>query len=99
MRFVPVRDLRIRPGRVFRQLRRARELVLTSRGRPIAIITAASEASLEDLLTSFRDARAAAAVRAVRARSRELGLHRLAGAEIDVEIRAARQARRAPNSR
>ena len=43
MKFITVRDLRGRPTEVWTKLSRDKELVLTSNGKPIAILSAVSE--------------------------------------------------------
>ncbi len=43
MRFITVRDLRGRPGQVWSKLSREKEVILTSNGKPIAILSAVSE--------------------------------------------------------
>ena len=58
MRFVSVRDLRGQPTKVWRELKQRGELVITSNGKPIAILTSASEDTFEDSLAAIRAARA-----------------------------------------
>ena len=94
MRFVSSREFRIRPGRVWADLKKERDLVVTSQGKPIAILTRAAGPSLERDLAALRRARALSAVDAVQRRSVELGLDRLSLSDINKEIRAARRARR-----
>ena len=62
MKFISVRDLRGRSGQVWNQLARERDLVLTSNGKPMAILSAVSEGELEQSLAAIRRARAVAAV-------------------------------------
>jgi hypothetical protein len=94
MRFVSAREFRIRPGRVWADLKKERDLVVTSQGKPIAILSRAAESSLEQDLAALRRARALSAVDAVQRRSTKLGLDRLSLADINKEIRAARRDRR-----
>lgn len=94
MKFVTVRDLRGRSGQVWSTLAREREVVLTSNGKPIAIISAVSEETLEASLAAVRRARAIAAVETTQRRSLHVGTDRLTPAEIETEIRMARKARR-----
>lgn len=65
MKFVTVRDLRGRPGQVWKKLAEERDLVLTSNGKPIAILTSIRENSLEETLSTLRRARARRAVREI----------------------------------
>ncbi len=65
MRFISVRDLRGRPGQVWKQLARFKDMVLTLNGKPIAIISSTSEEFLEENLAEVRKARAMVAVKAI----------------------------------
>lgn len=93
MGYVTVRDLRLRPGEVWEKLRRQRQLVLTSNGRPVAIIAEVGEEDVEATLAALRRARAQAAVSRLRAAAQEQGLDSMTAQEIDAEIAAARAAR------
>lgn len=93
MKFVSVRDLRGKSADVWRDLPREREMVITSNGRPVAILAAVNDANLEESLAAFRQARAVDAVAAMQRRSVQSGLDTLTPAEIDAEIAAAREAR------
>lgn len=91
MKFITVRDLRGRSGQVWNTLAREREVILTSNGKPIAILSAVSEETLEESLAAVRRARAVAAVEKLQRRSVQAGTDRLSHAEIAAEIRAARK--------
>jgi antitoxin (DNA-binding transcriptional repressor) of toxin-antitoxin stability system len=94
MRFVSVRDLRGKSGEVWRDLPGEREMVITSNGRPIAILVAVGESNLEESLAAFRQARAVDAVASIQRRSVAAGTDKLSPADVEAEIAAARQARR-----
>ena len=94
MRFITVRDLRGHPTEVWRKLDDDRDIVLTSNGKPKAIITAVTEDDLEEKLAVLRQARAMAALRDVRRRAAEAGLHKMTLREINAEVAAARKERR-----
>lgn len=94
MKFITVRDLRGRPGQVWSKLARERDVVLTSNGKPIAILSAVSEETLEESLAAVRRARAVSAVEKMQLRSVEQGTDKLPLDEIDAEVRAGRKARR-----
>jgi antitoxin (DNA-binding transcriptional repressor) of toxin-antitoxin stability system len=93
MRFVSVRDLRTGGRRVWKQLEREKELVITSNGRPIAIVTGANERNFEKILRDLRRARALRAVEEMQSSSVRAGLDRMADEEIESEIKATRKAR------
>ena len=94
MKFITVRELRVRSGQVWNKLARERDMILTSNGKPIAILTAVSEETLEESLAAVRRARAVAAVEHLQRQSVRAGTDKLSPAEIAAEIRASRKARR-----
>ena len=77
MKFITVRDLRGQPTEVWTKLSRDKELVLTSNGKPIAILSAVSEDTLEASLVALRQARAIAAVEAMQSYSVAAGTDKL----------------------
>lgn len=94
MKFITVRELRGRPGEVWSKLSRDKDLVLTSNGKPIAILSAVSEDTVESSLVALRRARAVAAVEALQSQSVAAGTDKLSLEEINAEIAATRKARR-----
>ena len=94
MKFISVRDLRGHPTEVWTKLSRDKELVLTSNGKPIAILSAVSEDTLEDSLVALRRARAIAAVESMQSHSVAKGTDAISFEEINAEITVARKARR-----
>ncbi len=98
MEYVTIRDLRLKPGEVWDKLRRQGELILTSNGRPVAIISDVNEENVEETVAALRGARALAAVSRMRRAAAESGLDRLSEDEIEAEIAELRSARRAPGS-
>ncbi|MER3423224.1 MAG: prevent-host-death protein [Nitrospiraceae bacterium] len=94
MKFITVRELRGRPGEVWSKLSRDKDLVLTSNGKPIAILSAVSEDTVESSLVALRRARAIAAVEALQSQSVAAGNDKLSLEEINAEIAATRKARR-----
>jgi prevent-host-death family protein len=95
MEYVTIRDLRLKPAEVWEKLRRQRELILTSNGRPVAVISDANEENVEETVAALRRARAQAAVSRMRRAAAESGLDRLSSEEIDAEIAAVRGERKA----
>jgi antitoxin (DNA-binding transcriptional repressor) of toxin-antitoxin stability system len=93
MEFITVRDLRTRPGQIWDKLREQRDLILTSNGRPIAVLSHIEEGGVEETLASLRRARAQAALSRLRADAAAQGLDRLSADEIEAEIAAARAER------
>ena len=94
MKFITVRDLRGRSGQVWTKLAREREIILTSNGKPIAILSAVSEDTLEESLTAVRRARAVTAVEKMQRQSVQFGTDKISPREIAAEIKAVRKAHR-----
>ena len=94
MKTVTVRDLRSRTAKVWRELVRDRELIVTSNGRPVAVLSTADEESVEETLAAFRQARASRAVLKAQMQSVRTGKSKLSSAEIEKEIAAVRTRRR-----
>ena len=94
MKFVTVRDFQVRPSHVWTKLAQERDLILTSNGKPIAILSAVSEETLEESLRAVRRARAMASVKTMQSHSIAAGTDQLTPNEIQAEISGARKARR-----
>lgn len=95
MEFVTIRDLRLKPGEVWDRLRQQGELILTSNGRPVAIIAGVEENDVEETMAALRRARAQAAVSRLRRAAAERETNKLSAAEIEAEIAQTRRERRA----
>jgi antitoxin (DNA-binding transcriptional repressor) of toxin-antitoxin stability system len=68
-------------------------MVVTSNGRPIAILAAITEENLEESLSAFRRARAVEAVVSLQRKSAEKGTDKISLDEIDAEIKSVREKR------
>jgi len=93
MKFISVRDLRGKSAQVWKELPQEREMIITSNGRPIAIIAAIGDSNLEESLSAFRQARAVEAVASLQRRSMKMGNDKITMDEIDAEIKAVRKKR------
>ncbi|MCX5817081.1 MAG: type II toxin-antitoxin system Phd/YefM family antitoxin [Proteobacteria bacterium] len=93
MKFISVRDLRGKSAEVWKNLPTERELIVTSNGRPIAILSAVNESNLEESLSAFRQARAVEAVMSLQRQSTVQGTDRITMEEIDAEIKTVREKR------
>lgn len=94
MRFITVRDLRNKPAQIRQTLLKEKDIVLTSNGKPFAIVTLTSEDMLEKNLAMMRRIRAERAVASMQKRSMEIGNDRLSLDEINAEIATVRKNRR-----
>lgn len=94
MRFVSVRDLRAKSAELWRDLPSEGQMVVTSNGKPVAILSAVDETNVEESAAAIRKARALQAVQSIQLASVAAGLDGMTMDEIDEEIRAVRRARR-----
>ncbi len=94
MKTFSIRDFRTRPRQAQKALAEAGEALLTSNGRPVALMLRVDGDSLDETLETLRRARALQAVREIRHAARARGLNRLSAKEIDAIIAKSRRARR-----
>ena len=91
MKFVSVRELRLKPGEVWKIARREKDVVLTANGRPVAILTGVDEETFEEELEVIQRARALKALDTIHRESVKKGTHRITDREIQKEIDAVRK--------
>lgn len=91
MKFISSRELRINPGQVWKRLREENDLVVTSNGKPVGLLTFVEEDSLEDVLATLRQGRAQAAAARLRRDATARGLDKLTDKAIQGIIRKSRQ--------
>jgi len=94
MKLISVRDFRSKSAAVWRELDRWGELVVTSNGKPIAIVMPASELDLESALLSLRQARAIRSLAELHEESARKGTDKLTHEDIEREINEVRRKRR-----
>jgi len=94
MKFVTIRDFRSNSGKIQKELPEHKEMILTSNGKPIAILCAVSDRTLVKSLRTIRQAMAMSAVAAMQASSYEAGRDKMILEEINEEIAAVRKGRR-----
>ena len=93
MNFVSVRELRSRSAAVWQALDEERHLVVTSNGKPIALLSATSPETFDETLAALRQAEALRAIESMQQSARKAGADRLSLGEINAEIAAVRQRR------
>lgn len=91
MEFVSVRDLRGKSASIWRKLPKERFIVVTSKGRPIAILTATSGGGLEQSLLALRTAQALLAVASMQKKALEQGMDGMALDEVNEVIAKVRR--------
>ena len=89
MNFYTVRDLRTTPKSVWENLSADGEVVITNNGKPTALLLDITDGSFEETLKAVRQAKAAIAFNAMRARAASEGY--MSDEEIEAEITAARR--------
>jgi antitoxin (DNA-binding transcriptional repressor) of toxin-antitoxin stability system len=93
MRFISVREMNTRPKEIWEKIKEE-ELVITSNGKPIALLSAVSEETLEKTLRMIRRSRALMALEEMQKKSLASGLDKMTDVEIEAGIRAIRKTRR-----
>lgn len=93
MKFVTVRELRSRTADVWASLG-DEDVVLTSNGRPLAVLVPVEEGELEATLDGIRRGRAQAALSRIRSAAARSGASAMSAEEINREIAETRRSRR-----
>ena len=94
MKFVSVREFRSNTATVRQELETEREIVLTSNGKPFAMLTPVEPDTVEDEASAIRQARARLAIDRIRDHARKTGLDKLTMREVDDLIANVRRERR-----
>lgn len=93
MKTISVRDLRSKSAQIWRELEKEKDMVVTSKGRPVGVLSYASQANLERTLSSMRRARAMMGLLEMQVLSVKTGNDQLSLREINAEIQAVRRKR------
>ena len=93
MQFISVREMNTKPKEIWEKIKNE-EVVITSNGKPIALLSAVSEGTLEKTLRMIRRSRALMALEEMQKKSLVSGLDKITDAEIESEIQAVRKSRR-----
>lgn len=94
MKFVTIRDFRSRSAMIQKELPLEKELVLTSNGKPVAIISSVTENDMEEALMAIRRARTALAMNLIQRESAKKARGSMPLAEVNAEIKEARKRRK-----
>jgi antitoxin (DNA-binding transcriptional repressor) of toxin-antitoxin stability system len=93
MRFISVRDLNTKPKEIWGKIKND-EVVITSNGKPIAVLSGVTEENLEKTVRAIRRSRALIALEEMQKKSIQLGLDKLTDSQIESEIQAVRKSHR-----
>lgn len=91
MEFVNVRDLRINTSQVWEKLEHEKELIITSNGKPLALMSEITGSNLEAILAAVRRTRGEWAIRKLRQSSEKNKTVSLSEEEIQDEIKKVRR--------
>jgi antitoxin (DNA-binding transcriptional repressor) of toxin-antitoxin stability system len=91
MRLVSIRELRTKTRSIRAWLSAAEDIVLTSNGKPIGILSPVTEETLEVELMAMRQARAVRALNRLQELSHLSGVDRLSDEDINHEISVVRR--------
>lgn len=94
-KYISSRDLRNRTGDVWKTLKETKEVVISSNGKPVAILVDVDdEDDLEERLKDIRTARAGRALENMQMQAAKNGMDKLSDEEIEEEIQKTRQERK-----
>ncbi|MCI5120301.1 MAG: type II toxin-antitoxin system Phd/YefM family antitoxin [Candidatus Electrothrix sp. AUS4] len=93
MKLLSVRDLKTKSSQVWKDLPDQKEMVITSNGKPIAILSSVNEENLEQVLSAFRKTRVSEAVTLMQYDSVRKGKDKITLEEINNEIKSVRSKR------
>ena len=94
MKFITVRELKQKTTEIWRLVKRGEELVITSNGKPIALLTGVSEDTLEDDLETLRRVSALKSLDRIHRESLKKGTYKISKEEIEREIKKIRKEKR-----
>ena len=93
MRFISVRELNTKPKEIWNKIK-DEEVVITSNGKPIALLSGVTEETLEKTVRAIRRSRALIALEEMQKKSIELGFDKWTDSQIESEIKAVRKTRK-----
>ena len=93
MKFISARELRLKPGEVWKLAKKEKDLIITSRGKPVALLINIDADNLLEELEVLQRLRALKALDNVHRRSVSSGTDKITSKEIEGEIKAVRSTR------
>lgn len=92
MQFINVRELRMRAGDIWQSLKKEGYMVVTSNGKPVALLSNVED-NLDEYLQAIKRARAILAVNRMQENAVKDGRDQISEQEIEAEIQAVRRGR------
>jgi len=94
MKFVGVRDFRTKSVKIWKNLKNEKNMVITSNGKPVAILTSTSENMLEESLSAIRRAQTREALASIRLEKSYSNDNEISLKEVNSEIQAFRRSKK-----
>ena len=94
MRFASIREFRFKATAILEKTRADESVIVTKRGKPVAVLIPVAEAMLDGVLRAVQGARLKASVEEARREAGRAGAKSLDAGQIDAQIRKARAGRR-----
>jgi hypothetical protein len=94
MKFVTIREFRMKPDFVWQALKDQKEVVLTVNGKPVGILTGTDGDRVEQDVKAIRRARMRRAIEGIQQDARKRGLHKWSMKKINAVIDEVRRERR-----
>ncbi|MFH1563044.1 MAG: type II toxin-antitoxin system Phd/YefM family antitoxin [Nitrospirota bacterium] len=94
MKFVKVRDIRINSNKVWEELGGTSEMIITSKGKPIGILSGVNEDNFENIVKSIRQSRATLALAEIHKEAiKNRTAYTISDENIEAEIKQVRRNR------
>ena len=94
MQFISVRDFRTSSAKIWKDLPKEREMVITNNGKPVALLMPLTDRDLEENLSAIRQAKAIMALKQIQQQSIENGTDKMTLKEINAIIADTRKKRK-----
>ncbi len=91
MQSITLQEMRAGSKELWMRLKNEGELILTSNGKPVALLAGVTKKNAEKTLKAFRQAKAIIAVKELQKSAVRSGLNKLTPKQIEAEIKAARR--------
>ena len=94
MQFISVREFRASTAKMWRKLKKEKHLVVTNRGKPVAVMSETDENRVGDTLLEITRQEAKAALKSIQEDAEKRGLSGMSMEQIDAIIAESRRERR-----
>ena len=95
MQFASLRDFRLNAASILRRANNTENVIVTRRGKPVAILVPTDEAMFDGVLRAIQGARLRASLEKAHAEAKGRGTDKMTMAQIDAEIKKVRALKRA----